>query len=163
MRYKEKKYRQKKVNLIGAISCYGPVVGLLTFENVTASMYTKALKAIKYKLSRKGLKDIIVVHDNAKIHFQAEKLLKSQKFNFNTGVRHPAYSPDLNPIENAFHLTKSNRWKDKSVKVENLVQLSAGVKKWLKSLSTEVCTNLIRSLPNRADAVIRSRGGATKY
>ena len=161
-RHVEKEMRQPKVNLIGCISSVGPIVGLVSTDNVDSKMYKMALEHIRMMLRQKGLKGrISVVHDNAKLHFLAEKSMKCFNFGLN-GIRQPAYSPDLNPIENAFHLTRQIRF-NRNDKIKNLSQLSSRVKSWFRSLSVETCQNLIRSIPSRAKEVQRLNGEQTKF
>ena len=72
----------------------------------------------------------------------------------------PSQSPDLNPIEHAFYLLKRRL---KGVTPQNKQQLKgAAVKAW-KSITKEECTSLVMSMGHRLDAVIASKGFATKY
>ena len=162
IRFQPKQHRQKRVNLVAAISIHGPIIGLITEENITTALYIKAVENIKKKLRNLGLKGRIhAVHDNAKFHFGAERKFKCMDFTLNN-VRQPPYSPDLNPIENAFHLTKQLRSTDSAV-FKNLTDLSKAVKRWFSRLPRDVCASLIRSLPSRARAVKLAKGDQTKY
>ena len=73
----------------------------------------------------------------------------------------PSQSLDLNPIEHAFYLLKRRL---KGVTPQNKQQLKgAAVKAW-KSITKEECTSLVMSMGHsRLDAVIASKGFATKY
>ena len=72
----------------------------------------------------------------------------------------PSQSPDLNPIEHAFYLLKRRL---KGVTPQNKQQLKeAAVKAW-KSITKEECKSLVMSVGHRLDAVIASKGFATKY
>ena len=74
----------------------------------------------------------------------------------------PAQSPDLNPIE---HL-----WKHLKCQLHQYETPSNGVhelwdrasEEW-NNISPETCQNLIESMPRRIQAVIRAKGGHTKY
>ncbi len=65
--------------------------------------------------------------------------------------------PHLNPIEHAFHLLKRRL---KGVTPPKLKE--AVVKVW-KSITKEECKSLVMSMGHRLDAVIESKGFATKY
>ena len=69
----------------------------------------------------------------------------------------PSQSPDLNPIEHAFHLLKRNIEGKTPPKLKE-----AAVKAW-KSITKEECNSLVMSMGRRLDAVIASKGYATKY
>lgn len=72
----------------------------------------------------------------------------------------PSQSPDLNPIEHAFYLLKRRL---KGGAPQNKQQLKeAAVKAW-KSITKEECKSLVMSVGQRLDAVIASKGFATKY
>lgn len=74
----------------------------------------------------------------------------------------PAQSPDLNPIE---HL-----WDHLKIKLEEYEEAPRGIgelwtrvdKEW-NDIKPEVCQNLIESMPRRVEAVIKAKGGYTKY
>lgn len=72
----------------------------------------------------------------------------------------PSQSPDLNPIEHVFYLLKRRL---KGVAPQNKQQLKeAAVKAW-KSITKEEFKSLVMSVGHRLDAVIASKGFATKY
>lgn len=72
----------------------------------------------------------------------------------------PSQSPDLNPIEHAFYLLKRRL---KGVTPQNKQQLKEAVVKAWKSITKEECKSLVMSMGHRLDAVIESKGFATKY
>ena len=74
----------------------------------------------------------------------------------------PAQSPDLNPIEHLWeHLKRQLQKYDTPPKgVHELWERV--VEEWNK-ISSEVCQNLIESIPRRINAVIKANGGHTKY
>ena len=72
----------------------------------------------------------------------------------------PPQSPDLNPIENLWReLGKSVR-RQRCGNLNNLRQ--ALVAEWDR-IPVRLCRKLVRSMPRRIQAVIRARGGYTKY
>lgn len=73
----------------------------------------------------------------------------------------PPQSPDLNPIEHLWeHI-------DRKVRQEHKVRTKADLKKAIAqewaTISPEITKKLVESMPNRLEAVIRNRGGPTKY
>jgi transposase len=74
----------------------------------------------------------------------------------------PSMSPDLNPIEHIWNKLKDNL-RDRVDKPSNLDQLFTFVQEEWSKLPKEFLRNLADSLPRRIKAVIKSRGGATKY
>ena len=70
----------------------------------------------------------------------------------------PAQSPDLNPIEHLWdHLHKYNTSPHGVHELWDKL-----VDEW-NEIPPEVCQNLIESMPRRIQAVIRAKGGHTKY
>ena len=73
-----------------------------------------------------------------------------------------AQSPDLNPIENLWnHLDRQVR-KRKPLPQTKQELITAIQEEW-RNISLEMLQNLITSLPHRTDAVIKAKGGNTKY
>lgn len=78
----------------------------------------------------------------------------------------PARSPDLNPIENFFHLAgKALRQEaiTKQITSETKEEFSARVKAILLNYPKEKIDNIILSMDKRIEAVIKKRGQRTKY
>ncbi len=72
----------------------------------------------------------------------------------------PANSPDLNPIENLWGIVKR---KMRDTRPNNPDDLKSALKATWASITHEQCHRLIASMPRRIDAVIRAKGGPTKY
>ena len=78
----------------------------------------------------------------------------------------PPRSPDLNPIENTFHLIgKKNRKNAEDLKLENetYAQFCERAKRTTMAFDTSIIDKTIESMPRRLDAVISAKGGRTKY
>ena len=74
----------------------------------------------------------------------------------------PAQSPDLNPIEHLWeHLKHCPHQYDTPPK--GVHELWDRVSEEWNAISPEVCQNLIESMPRRIEAVLRAKGGHTKY
>ena len=72
----------------------------------------------------------------------------------------PAQSPDLNPIENLWD------YLDRKLDVlptTTLSQLWDTLSDLWENIPTEIIENLVSSMPQRIEAVIKARGGHTKY
>lgn len=73
----------------------------------------------------------------------------------------PSYSPDLNPIENLWAIMKE---KISNIEITSLSHLEEVIKKvWCSEISPQLCQNLIFSMPNRIQKVLKNKGHATKY
>ena len=73
----------------------------------------------------------------------------------------PSNSPDLNPIENPWTNMKNKVAEKHPPSAKNLVKVIEEV--WVKEISQEFCRNLVHSMPQRLQEVIKTGGGSTKY
>jgi len=73
----------------------------------------------------------------------------------------PGSSPDLNPIENLWQKMKRDVSARHPTSLESLRQAIKEV--WIQQTSIELCKKLVRSMPNRINAVLQAKGHATKY
>ena len=74
----------------------------------------------------------------------------------------PPQSPDLNPIEHLWgHLKRKLAGHDKPP--GGIQELWVRVQKVWNSIEAEECRKLIESMPRRVEAVIKAKGGHTKY
>ena len=74
----------------------------------------------------------------------------------------PAQSPDLNPIEHLwFHLKQRlNGYETEAISMYEVWQR---VEKGWNAIPMEVCLGLIESMPRRVAAVLKAKGGYTRY
>uniref|UniRef100_A0A3B1K5Q0 Tc1-like transposase DDE domain-containing protein n=1 Tax=Astyanax mexicanus TaxID=7994 RepID=A0A3B1K5Q0_ASTMX len=72
----------------------------------------------------------------------------------------PANSPDLNVIENLWAIVKR---KIRDRKPTTLDQLKQNIATAWEAVSAETCDKLVKSMPQRLQAVIQAKGAATKY
>ena len=78
----------------------------------------------------------------------------------------PARSPDLNPIENVFHLVSKKILKDgKTLRIEkeDFEQFSRRCKKTLLEFPQDIIDKTIKSMDKRIQMVIDNKGQRTKY
>ena len=103
----------------------------------------------------------IFQHDNDPKHTAK----KNKNFLTNSGIKvleWPSQSPDLNPIENIW-CTMKEGLKKRHDRPSNLEELFEHVQQEWAKLDKELLRTLVRSMPNRIKAVIKNKGGATKY
>ncbi len=74
----------------------------------------------------------------------------------------PAQSPDLNPIEHLWYYVK-RKLQEYEVPPKGAHELWERLVKEWNGISSEVCQTLIESMPRRIEAVIKAKGGHTKY
>ena len=78
----------------------------------------------------------------------------------------PPASPDLNPIENTFHLIGKKLRKDAlelNLEKETYEQFCARAKKTTLEFDSGIIDKTIASMPKRIKAVIEKKGLSTKY
>ena len=74
----------------------------------------------------------------------------------------PAQSPDLKPIEQLWDHVK-RRLSEHEVAPRGILELWDRVEEEWNKIDAEVCQNLIESMPRRVAAVLKAKGGYTKY
>ena len=109
--------------------------------------------------------DYYILHDNSRIHTSYESLAYlTIRFGADRVIRHPPYSPDLNPIENLFGIM-SKKIKDNRhiFKTQELLWLE--IQKQWQELGLEISTihALVDSTPNRYWEVLEKNGSNTHY
>ena len=72
----------------------------------------------------------------------------------------PAQSPDLNPIENLWEIIDN---KIERTNVKTSEELFEQINKAWREIDMRIVDSLIESMPRRMKAVIKSKGGPTKY
>ena len=134
---------------------------LLTNSTLNAEKYISLLtdNLDQSLLKMENSNNFIFQQDNAPIH-KAKKTIKYFEDSNIELLEWPPQSPDLNPIENIWALL------DKNITIENRRNrdefFKSLVDAW-NNLSLDVLKNLVESLPRRLEAVVKSKGGNTKY
>lgn len=103
------------------------------------------------------------LQDNCPVHCSNETL-RFIRLNFRGGlINHPAYSPDLNPIENLWAIIK--RELKLLPKARNADELFAQIESiWnLMRSDQTLIHNLCASMPRRIQTCLDKQGGYTKY
>ena len=78
----------------------------------------------------------------------------------------PPRSPDLNPIENLFHIVKETLRKDalqKEISYETMPEFSSRIKSTFMSMEAEVIDRIISSMNKRINKIIVNKGKRIKY
>lgn len=127
-------------------------------------LYTKILEEdLQASLSHYGISagDVIFQQDNDSKHTckKAQTWLKDHDFNV---LLWPAQSPDLNPIEELWTHVK-RKLSAHEVAPKGILELWERVEEEWNKIDAEVCQNLIESMPRRIAAVLKAKGGHTKY
>lgn len=146
----------------GAIHYGGRTNLVILRGNVNADSYRQVLETemVPYARAHFG-HNFLFQHDNAPAH----RARRTQAFFEEEDIEQldwPAYSPDLNPIEHCWDgLDRAVR--QRAVQPTTLAELEqALVQEWV-ALSQRYINKLVESVPRRIQAVIRARGGHTKY
>lgn len=105
--------------------------------------------------------NFILMQDNARPHTAAAVRQYLQEVGIQT-MDWPARSSDLNPIEHLWdELKRKVRARNPAPATKSQL-LAALIEEW-ESVPQEPVKRIIRSMKNRLEAVIRARGGNTKY
>ena len=102
----------------------------------------------------------VFMQDGAPCH-QAKivtQFLNSKKIQI---LDRPGGSPDPNPIANIWTDLKNKAFKRQRSNAKTLEQAITEV--WVRVIATEYCQSLEESMPKRLEAVIKAKGGPTKY
>ena len=103
----------------------------------------------------------ILQQDNAPVH--SAKCVKTWLCaeNYLLLEKWPGSSPDLNPIENCWVVLKKEVAKQNPTSYNDLRSKIKTV--WSQHISQEYCKSLIASMPMRIQAVLKERGGHSKF
>lgn len=148
----------------GCMSVHG--VGNLEIIDgaLNAEYYCRILGSnLASSISKYGddLNNFIFQHDNDPKH--TSRLAKNWLLDNSIEVLDwPAQSPDLNPIEHLWFYLK-NKLSDYEESPASMHGLRSRLIQEWQEIPKEVCVNLIKSMPKRISAVLKSRGGYTKY
>lgn len=103
--------------------------------------------------------DVLFQQDNAPCHTSRVSMSWFEKKGIKV-MKWPPQSPDLNPIENLWselgkrvRIHKTNSKKELEAKLHD---------EWLK-IENQTCAKLVANMKTRIKAVIKAKGGVTKY
>ena len=105
--------------------------------------------------------DIVFQQDNDPKHTSRAATRWFQNNNVEV-LEWPAQSPDLNPIEYLWQHLKKQLAKYET-ELTSMHELWERVEVEWEKIPTQVCIDLIESMPRRIAAVLKAKGGYTKY
>jgi transposase len=139
--------------------CDGIVNGVKYIEILRSKMLPSARSLFDLQPPR-TVPDFTFQQDNAPCH-TANRVKAWFHENGVDVMDWPGNSPDLNPIENLWHRLKMLVAKEKP---SNKVKLTeAIIKSWYHVIKRDELKKLVQSMQRRCQAVIKSKGYATKY
>ena len=127
--------------------------------NINGQKYLDLLKN-ELELHMAVHKCSVFMQDGARCHRAkiVTHFLKAQKINI---LGWPGNSPDLNSIENLWSILK-NKVAERQPNIAKMME-QAIEEVWVRDISPAYCRNLVESKPRRLEAVIKAKGGPTKY
>lgn len=105
--------------------------------------------------------NFVLMQDNARPHTGRCVREFLEEVNIQT-MDWPAISPDMNPIEHLWDQLK-RRVRARKPAPQTVAELKIALEEEWEAIPQANVQNLIRSMRNRLEAVIRARGGNTKY
>lgn len=155
--------------------------GSVMFWGAMAANGVGSLEAIDYKMTAVDYIDILNRNLDSSINSALENpredwwfmqdndpkhtAKKTSKFFVNNGIpllEWPPQSPDLNPIEHLWYCLKADIASN-GFRAKNKDELIAKVNECWKRVAGSMCENLVKSMPNRICAVLKAKGGPTRY
>ena len=114
----------------------------------------------KLKLHMSTHESKIFMHDGAPCHKAkvVTSYLKNEKVEV---IQWPGNSPDRNPTENLWKILKDKIAEKQPTSTKHLCEMITLV--WVTEITRAYCQALVHSMPSRIEAVIKNRGGHTKY
>lgn len=148
----------------GCMSYYGVGYGCHVQDMMNAEVYCEILNtSFKDSIEYWNLStsEIIFQQDNDPKHTSklAKKWFEDEEI---TVLDWPAQSPDLNPIEHLWHhlKLKLSMYEKRATSIRELWERCD--KEW-NSITLEICRKYIDTIPARVKAVLKAKGGYTKY
>jgi hypothetical protein len=154
----------RKIMFWGCISVFGTGSLVAVEGSINSQRYVEILKSHLLPIAKAwyGDEHWILVQDNAPCH--SSQL--TRRFLDETNIHvlpWPSNSPDMNIIENIWHLLKLRLYRKGSGKTCNEVILSAKEIWENDDDLRQACLNAVKSMQNRLKTLYNARGSVTKY
>jgi transposase len=158
------KYGGGHVMLWGCMTWEGVGFACKIDGNMDGQLYKEILEdELLQTLEYYGLEvgDIIFQQDNDPKHTskKAKEFFEEHQMRV---LKWPAQSPDLNPIEHLWVYIK-RRLNEYPNPPEGILELWERIQVEWEKIPVDYCQKLISSMPRRIKAVLRAKGGHTKY
>ena len=158
------KFGGGSIMLWGCMTAYGVGISIRIEGTMDRHQYLSILQdGLLPTIGHYGLdrEKVIFQHDNDPKHKAkiVSDLSKRQPFR---ALEWPAQSPDLNPIENLWATLKQQLNEYQHPPTGMLDLWERVFEKW-REIEESACLRLVESMPRRVQAVIKARGGHTKY
>lgn len=142
----------------------GPGFAVKVAGRMDAELYSKILEedlAASLEYYGKKESDVVFQQDNDPKHTsrRAQETLKALGHEV---MVWPAQSPDLNPIEHLWSHLKKELAKHPEPPA-SIHELWERIEAEWNMITPAICQNLIESMPRRVSAVLKAKGGYTKY
>jgi transposase len=141
----------------------GPLV-ILPKGSIDGAKYVEVMEEVMLDFWMEQSEErgyVVIQEDNAPIH--TCKLAKAWRESRDmVTLTWPPYSPDLNPIEHVWYLIKCVIQK-MNPRPMSIPSMKAAILKAWDEYNVDVMDRLVDSMPARIAAVIKARGGNTKY
>lgn len=129
-------------------------------ETMKASNYLKVLQdRLPAMMNVRGTN--IFMHDGAPCHKARSVTSWLESQNIEILGPWPGNSPDLNPIENMWHIVKTKVARRAPTGFEDMKKAITDV--WCTEITSELCKKMVHSMPSRLREVIRMKGQSIKY
>jgi transposase len=158
------KFGGGSVMIWGCMTAFGVgnmcrIEGTMNAELYEEILEDEMLKTMRYYKMKKDKTTFQQDNDPKHTSKHCQKWFKDHKIKL---LDWPAQSPDLNPIEHLWQLIKI-RLEEYEEAPTSIMELWERVQVEWNKVSKEECINLIESMPRRIEAVLKAKGGHTKY